>query len=124
MSKQLTLIRCYYNVSLDSIQGELYVNGVFFCHTIERFSKAIPKGSFSCGVSWSPRFCKKLPYVCVTGRNGIRFHSGNSSCDSQGCILVGRLIKPHLIADSRLTLSALMSSLNNENFNLIVNDYG
>lgn len=120
MSKQLTLIRCSSSTSLDSIQGELYVNGVFFCHSIERLSKAIPKGSFSCGVSWSPRFGKKLPYVCVTGRKGIRFHAGNTSRDSQGCILVGRLSKPHLIADSRLTLSALMSLLNNENFNLIV----
>ena len=120
MSKQLTLIRCYSSTSLDSIQGELYVNGVFFCHTVERLSKAIPKGSFSCGVSWSPRFGKKLPYVCVSGRKGIRFHAGNTSRDSQGCILVGRLTKPHLIADSRLTLSALMSSLNNISFDLIV----
>lgn len=120
MSKQLTLIRCYYSSLLDSIQGELYVNGVFFCHTVERLSKAIPKGSFSCGVSSSPRFYKKLPYVCVTGRKGIRFHSGNTSRDSQGCILVGRLSKPHLIADSRITLSALMSLLKNENFSLIV----
>lgn len=120
MSMQLSLIRLYSSTSLDSIQGELYVNGVFFCHTIERLSKAIPKGSFSCGVSWSPRFHRKLPYVCVKGRIGIRFHAGNSSLDSQGCILIGRLIKPHLIADSRFTLSALMSALNNENFNLTV----
>ena len=86
MSKQLTLIRCSSSTSLDSIQGELYVNGVFFCHTVERLSKAIPKGSFSCGVSWSPRFGKKLPYVCAPGRKGIRFHAGNTSRDSQGCI--------------------------------------
>jgi hypothetical protein len=120
MSKQLTLIRCSSSTSSDSIQGNLYVNGVFFCHTIERLSKAIPKGSFSCGVSWSPRFGKKLPYVCVPGRKGIRFHAGNTSRDSQGCILVGRLSQPHLIADSRFTLFALMSMLNNENFTLIV----
>lgn len=120
MSKQLTLIRFNSSTSLDSIQGQLYVDGVFFCHTIERLSKAIPKGSFSCGVSWSPRFHKKLPYVCVPSRKGIRFHAGNTSLDSQGCILVGRLSKPHLIVDSRFMLSALMSSLNNEYFDLIV----
>lgn len=120
MAMQFILIRCYSSTSLDSIQGELYIDGVFFCHTIERLSKAIPKGCFSCGVSWSPRFGKKLPYVCVKGRKGIRFHAGNTSRDSQGCILVGRLTKPHLIVDSRFTLSALMSSLNNENFDLIV----
>ena len=120
MSKQLTLIRCYSSTSLDSIQGELYVNGVFFCHTIERLSKAIPKGSFSVGISYSPRFHKQLPYISVKGRSGIRIHAGNTSRDSTGCVLVGRLSQPHLIIDSRVTLSILMSALKYEKVSLIV----
>lgn len=120
MAVQLTLLRCYSSASLDSIQGELYFNGVFFCHTIERFSKAIPKGSFSVGISYSPRFHKRLPYISVKGRSGIRFHAGNTSKDSSGCVLVGRLSKPHLIIDSRVTLSILMSFIENEKVNLIV----
>ena len=96
------------------------MNGVFFCHTIERFSKAIPKGSFSVGISYSPRFHMLLPYISVKGRSGIRIHAGNTSKDSKGCVLVGRLSKPHLIIDSRVTLSILMSALKNEKVTLIV----
>ena len=113
MTLQLTLLRCYSSTSLDSIQGELYLNGVFFCHTIERLSKAIPKGCFSVGISYSPRFHKQLPYISVKGRSGIRIHAGNTSKDSTGCVLVGRLSLPYLIIDSRVTLSILMSSLTN-----------
>ena len=120
MSKQLTLIRCYSSTSLDSIQGDLYIDGVFFCRTIERLSKAIPKGCFSVGIPYSPRFHKQLPYISVKGRSGIRIHSGNTSRDSTGCVLVGRLSQPHLIIDSRVTLSTLMSVLKNEKVTLIV----
>lgn len=120
MSLQLTLLRCYSSTSLDSIQGELYLNGVFFCHTIERLSKAIPKGCFSVGISYSPRFHKQLPYISVKGRSGIRIHAGNTSKDSTGCVLVGRLSKPYLIIDSRVTLSILMSAIKYENVILIL----
>lgn len=109
MALQLTLIRCYSSSSLDSIQGELYLNGLFFCHTIERFSKAIPKGSFSVSLTYSPRFHKKLPLISVKGRSGIRIHSGNTSKDSIGCVLVGKLDAPFIIINSRLTLKLLLS---------------
>ena len=89
MALQLTLIRLHSSSKLDSIQGELYVNGVFFCHTIERLSTSIPRGRFPLVVSYSPRFHRLLPLLTVKGRSGIRIHSGNTSADSRGCILVG-----------------------------------
>ena len=111
MAMQLTLLRCYSSASSDSIQGELYLDGVFFCHTVERFSKAIPKGSFSVSLTYSPRFHKKLPLISVKGRSGIRIHPGNTSKDSSGCILVGKLDAPFTIINSRLTLKLLLSKL-------------
>lgn len=120
MALRLTLIRCCSDSSTDSIQGELYLNGLFFCHTIERLSKAIPKGSFSVGISYSPRFKKKLPYVSVKGRKGIRFHAGNSSTDSLGCILVGKLDKPFTLIKSRLTLQLFLSKFDGSVSTLIV----
>ena len=118
MALRLTLIRCNSDILSDSIQGELYLNGVFFCHTVERLSKAIPRGCFSCGISYSPKFKKKLPYVSVKGRSGIRFHAGNTSKDSSGCILVGKLDKPYTLINSRLTLQLLMSKFGD--FNLVL----
>lgn len=112
MTLQLTLIRKHIDSNSDSIQGELYVNGLFFCHTIERFTTCVPTGRYPLIVSYSPRFKRMLPLVCsVKGRSGIRIHSGNTSADSCGCILVGKLDSTFSIINSRLTLSLLLSRL-------------
>ena len=112
MALQLTLIRLHFNSNLDSIQGELYVNGLFFCHTIERFTICIPTGRYPLVVSYSPRFKCELPLVSsVKGRTGIRIHSGNTSKDSKGCILVGKLDSNFTIINSRVTLHLLLDLL-------------
>lgn len=120
MTSHLTLVRIKTSSPLDSIQGELYINGLFFCHTIERLSKAIPKGSYPLGVSYSPRFKKRLPYLCVPHRTGIRIHAGNSAKDSTGCILVGKLDGCFTIINSRLTLSVLLSKLDSSFKSIII----
>lgn len=112
MALQLTLIRLHSSSKLDSIQGELYVNGLFFCHTIERLSTCIPTGRYPLAVSYSPRFKIMLPLVSsVKGRSGIRIHSGNTSKDSKGCILVGKLDSDFTIINSRVTLHLLLDML-------------
>lgn len=111
MALQLTLIRLHTSSKLDSIQGELYVNGVFFCHTIERLSTSIPRGRFPLAVIYSPKFHSFLPLLSVKGRSGIRIHSGNTSADSRGCILVGKLDSNFTIIDSRVTLQLLVGML-------------
>ena len=120
MTSHLTLVRIKTSLHLDAIQGELYVNGLFFCHTIERLSKAVPKGCYPLGVSYSPRFKKRLPYLCVPKRSGIRIHSGNTSKDSKGCILVGKLDDCFTIINSRLTLDKLLSRLDNSFKSIII----
>lgn len=116
MASKLTLLRLNENIKRDSIQGQLFVDGMYFCHTIERLSKAIPKGCYPLGISYSPKFRRKIPYICVPHRKGIRIHCGNTSEDSQGCILVGRFEDYFTIKDSRLTLQALLSKINDYSF--------
>lgn len=84
-------------------EGKLYIDDVFECYTVEDEDRhleaggikipavtAIPKGSYEVVLSMSPRFKKILPEVLnVPGFTGVRIHSGNSSKDSEGCILVG-----------------------------------
>lgn len=112
MALQLTLIRLHSNSGLDSIQGELYVNGLFFCHTIERLSTCISPGRYPLAVSYSPRFKIMLPLVSsIKGRSGIRIHSGNTSKDSKGCILVGKLDSNFTLINSRVTLHLLLDML-------------
>lgn len=116
MASHLTLLRLNESSKRDSIHGKLFVNGLFFCHTIERLSKAIPKGCYPLGISYSPKFKRVMPYVCVPRRKGIRIHCGNTSEDSQGCILVGQFEDDFAIKDSRLTLKALLPKISDYSF--------
>ena len=56
---------------------------------------AIPEGRYAVVITWSPKFKMWLP-VLLGGPDfnhlfkGIRIHAGNTTKDTQGCILVGR----------------------------------
>lgn len=51
----------------------------------------------------------------VPHRHGIRVHSGNTSKDSQGCVLVGVRNDFYTIKNSRSTLSDFISELFGDN---------
>ena len=89
--------------------GNLYVNGVFFCNTLEdkivdlnkngvfdcgelKISghTAIPYGEYEIKLTYSPKFKRELPLLIdVPYFEGIRIHRGNTRKDTSGCILVG-----------------------------------
>lgn len=109
-------------------EGKLFIDDVFECYTVEDEDRhleaggvkipavtAIPKGSYEVILSMSPRFKKVLPEVLnVPGFTGVRIHSGNSSKDSEGCILVGSSNDRNdddWIGGSRAALSQLMAKL-------------
>ena len=70
--------------------GQLYVDGEYFCDTLENTDYAIPTGFYRLRVTMSPRFRIYLPLLDgVIGRSGIRIHAGNTIDHTEGCILVG-----------------------------------
>ena len=84
-----------------STEGELFINSVPFCNTLEpalgqssnKYGKGfcIPPGTYSIDFHYSPRFGKYMLTLCgVRGRSGILIHSGNTHKDTVGCILVGK----------------------------------
>ena len=84
--------------------GDLYIDGVFFCHTLEdevrgigikvQDKTAIPEGVYKVIVNLSPKFGKMMPRLLeVPLFTGILIHSGNSVIDTCGCILVGDTIQ-------------------------------
>jgi hypothetical protein len=79
--------------------GRMFLDGIFECFTLEdgiRTNKvygetAIPAGSYSVVVNYSPRFKMSLPLLRnVPKFEGIRIHPGNTAANTLGCILVGR----------------------------------
>ena len=105
--------------------GSLYVNGIFFCYTLEdkdrklesggvkEYAKtAIPRGKYKVINSFSNRFKKYLPeLVNVPQFAGIRIHAGNTADHSEGCILVGSTKAVDFIGNSKVTFDKLMKAI-------------
>ena len=97
---RLILKRLY--LKTDYTIGKLYMDGKYFCDTLEDQVRdltkerkipgrtAIPAGVYEIVVNVSPRFKRKLPRLLdVPGFDGILVHRGNTAEDTAGCILVG-----------------------------------
>lgn len=104
--------------------GELYINEKYVTDTLEDrvrpegekvYGKtAIPEGTYEVKLTHSPRFKKILPEILnVPNFSGIRIHTGNSSKDTEGCILVGTWDgeKEDWVGNSRIAFDELMSLL-------------
>lgn len=100
--------------------GELSINGAFECYTLEdaeRVSKvygrtAIPKGRYEVIINYSNRFKQYMPLLLnVPNYEGVRIHSGNTSEDTLGCILVGQKKGVNVIGASRLAYKALFGKM-------------
>ena len=77
----------------------------------EQDKTAIPKGVYDVRITFSNRFQSKLPLLIdVPGFTGIRIHSGNSSKNTEGCLLVGMTWdgKSDWIGSSKIAMSVLM----------------
>ena len=110
--------------------GKLYVDGVYFCDTIEdrdrglnndmglaeimakkRYGEtAIPYGTYYVEITYSPKYKRMMPEIKgVKGFSGIRIHSGNTSKDTLGCLIVGKNTQVGMVTESRKTYNALFA---------------
>ena len=103
-------------------------NGKKLCDTLEPIwrnydggelkipkKSAIPEGTYRVVTTYSLRFRKYLPLlVGVPGFEGVRIHAGNTSRDTEGCILAGQNLQVGKVLWSRITLEKLMKLIEKE----------
>lgn len=112
--------------------GKLYINGEYFCDTIEDTDRgltqtmtdaqvkskkvygqtAIPTGTYRVIISYSNKFKRQMPLLLnVPGFLGIRIHSGNTEKDTEGCLIVGKNKVVGKVIESKDTYNKLFSIL-------------
>ena len=114
----------------NSTIGELYIDGVFECYTLEdkereikiKSETAIPKGKYKVIINKSNRFKKLLPLLLnVPNFEGVRIHPGNTNHDTEGCILTGTTKGKDFIGNSRIAFSRLFRKMQEaESINIII----
>lgn len=137
---RLTLKRLY--KLKDYTIGRLYVDGVYFCDTLEDTDRgltssmtpweiscrkvkgktAIPTGTYFVDMKtvspkfklrkWAKPYGGRVPRLQgVRGFDGILIHPGNTSADTDGCILVGKNKVKGKVVDSVETYTQLFELL-------------
>lgn len=122
--------------------GDLFIDGEFFCNTLEdkvrilpllcpdtpqgiscrckekKYAEtAIPYGTYKITMQYSPKFKRVLPYLHdVPHFLGILIHSGTTESDSAGCLLVGNNTIKGKLTESRATSDRLNEILSKEKY--------
>lgn len=135
---KLTLKRKFFGSAYTI--GDLFIDGVFFCNTIEDVVRrlpaacpntpkgrnctckekvyaetAIPAGLYKVTMEYSPRFKRRLPLLHdIPHFIGILIHSGNTQRDSAGCLIVGFNTVKGMVTNSRATSDKLNTILAKE----------
>lgn len=105
--------------------GKLYIDDAYFCDTLEdtvrdtnksgkfdngeqkiKGKTAIPYGTYEIKWTYSPRFKKYTPQLInVPSFEGIRVHAGNTSADTEGCLILGENKQVGKVLNSRATIN-------------------
>lgn len=105
--------------------GKLYIDDAYFCDTLEdtvrdtnksgkfdngeqkiKGKTAIPYGTYEIKWTYSPRFKKYTPQLMnVPSFEGVRVHAGNTSADTEGCLILGENKQVGKVLNSRATIN-------------------
>ena len=115
--------------------GKLYVDGKYECDVLEDVDRgldssmseseilkkkvkgqtAIPTGHYVINITYSPKYKRMMPLLLdVKGFSGIRIHSGNTSKDTEGCLIVGKNKKVGMVLESRDTYKRLFKMMQDQ----------
>ena len=102
--------------------GKMYIDNIYECYTLEDVVRtgakvngqtAIPTGTYNVIINHSNRFNRDLPLLeNVPNFTGVRIHSGNTSSNTEGCILVGTTWSgKDFIGNSKVAFNKLFEKL-------------
>lgn len=117
--------------------GKLYIDDAYFCDTLEdtvrdtnksgkfdngeqkiKGKTAIPYGTYEIKWTYSPRFKKYTPQLMnVPSFEGIRVHAGNTSADTEGCLILGENKQVGKVLNSRATINKFYPIIKEACFN-------
>lgn len=115
--------------SSTATYGMLLINGHLSYVTLEnpdlnneKNVSCIPEGVYYCAIKESPSHGTIYEVTNVANRSGILIHSGNTASDTEGCILLGKLIDRNneRVLSSRVAVSEFMATMGNKPFLLYI----
>lgn len=125
----LYLERMFSNRSQNYVHGIFYNQTGLLCYSLElpwnqnqKNISCIPSGVYKCKKVFSAKFGNVISVLDVPDRSAILIHSGNSSKDTQGCILPGLDISPGLVLNSKQALQRLLLNVPS-NFTLTIRGF-
>ena len=112
----------------DCTISECYVDGAWECYILEdevrevagqpvsqwkvKGKTAIGRGTRNVVITMSNRFKRDLPLLEeVPGFEGVRIHPGNTSEDTEGCLLPGRGKTEKTVTESRVAFNELFGKI-------------
>lgn len=100
----------------ESICGELFVDGLRECYTLERPREGdhpcIPAGTYNILLTLSPHMHYITPELLdVPGRSAIRIHIANKASELLGCTAVGLTHSLNWVGESKNAFESLMTLL-------------
>lgn len=102
-----------------AILGQMDLDGVFECYTLERWAVKVPAGRYRVVLYNSPEHKCVVPLLeGVAERTSIEIHIGNYPKDTKGCILVGESAGEDYLNHSAVAFEHLMEKLSNNSDNL------
>lgn len=109
-------------VTVNSVCGQLSLDGVFECFTLEppyreppAKPRCIPAGTYRAVKKMSPHFGERTIWLLnVPDFDDIEIHPGNWPRDTKGCTVVGSEHSEDFVGNSRNAFSQLMVKLPDE----------
>lgn len=107
------------HATAESTQGEMFIDGVFECYTLEpRMDRsqgkpyAVPAGTYTYTVAPSLHFGRNVIRIAgIPGFDNIEVHPGNFPSDTHGCCLVGSTQAANFVGRSDAEFDDLLGKI-------------